>query len=73
MYKVSVGKPILLNFDDLFTQLELSIIMKLDKGLGDPQSIAHSILAYAKCQNGSTQFYQAMEKHIIAFKDKFNA
>ena len=36
MHKISVGKPILLNFDDLFEQLELPIIMKLDKGQGDP-------------------------------------
>eukprot|EP00347_Sterkiella_histriomuscorum_P005962 403354597 len=73
LHKVSVDKPIILNFDDLFTQLELPIIMKLDKGEGDPQSIANTILSYTKCQNGSVQFYQAMEKHIIAYKDKFNS
>ncbi|CDW74735.1 UNKNOWN [Stylonychia lemnae] len=73
LHKISVGKPILMNFDDVFTQLELPIIMKLDKGDGDPQSIANSILAYTKCQNGSLQFFQAMEKHIISYKDKFSA
>lgn len=59
--KVSQGKPIILNFDDLFTDLELPIIMKLDQSLpgsvGDPQSISNFVLAYAKSQNGSTQFF----------------
>lgn len=52
LHKVSQSKPVILNFDDLFTELELPIIMKLDKGLpgsvGDPQSIANVILAYSK-------------------------
>ena len=57
LHRVSLGKPVILNFDDLFQELELPLIMKLDSGLpgssGDPQSIANAVLAYAKSQNGS--------------------
>jgi hypothetical protein len=39
-HRVSLGKPVILNFDDLFTELELPLIMKLDQGRpgssGDP-------------------------------------
>ena len=55
--QVSQGKPILYNYDDLFQELELPIIKKLDRGLpgsvGDPQSIANTVTAYTKSQNGS--------------------
>ena len=30
-------------------------------------------MAYSKCQNGSVQFFQAMEKHVLAFKEQFNS
>jgi hypothetical protein len=36
LQRVSHSKPVILNFDDLFTELELPIIQKLDQGLGDP-------------------------------------
>lgn len=36
MMQISVKKKIILNFDDLFSQLELSIIKKLDSGERDP-------------------------------------
>ena len=48
MYKISADKPILLNFDGVFREMELSIIMKMDQGEQDPQSISNSILAYSK-------------------------
>lgn len=35
-YKISASQPILLNFDILFQELELPIIMKLDQGDSDP-------------------------------------
>lgn len=68
----------MLNFDDLFTDMELPIIQKLDQilhntNLSDPKGIASVVMAYSKTQNGSVQFYQAMEKHIIACKDKFSS
>lgn len=47
--QVSHGKPVILNFDDLFSELELPIIMRLDKGAAsDPQHISNIVLAYAK-------------------------
>jgi hypothetical protein len=36
LMQISHAKPILLNFDDLFEELELPIIMKLDQGDSDP-------------------------------------
>ena len=57
LYKISSAKPGILNFDDLFAELELPIIMKMDQqlpaGAVDPQSIANTVLAYSKTQNGS--------------------
>lgn len=35
-YRISASQPILLNFDILFQELELPIIMKLDQGDSDP-------------------------------------
>ena len=35
-YKINALKPILLNFDILFGELELPIIMKLDQNDTDP-------------------------------------
>lgn len=39
-HRVSLLKPVILNFDDLFSELELPFIMKLDSGIpgisGDP-------------------------------------
>jgi hypothetical protein len=32
LHRISQNKPVILNFDDLFTGLELPIIMKLDQG-----------------------------------------
>lgn len=50
LHKISQKAPIELNFDDLFTALELPLIMKLDKNPkeADPQSIANIVLSYAK-------------------------
>jgi len=45
---ISQSKPIELNFDSLLAELELPIIMKLDTGSSDPQSIANTIWAYSK-------------------------
>jgi hypothetical protein len=45
---ISLTKPVELNFDPLLASLELPIIMKLDSGDSDPQSISNSIWAYSK-------------------------
>ena len=63
--QISLAKPILLNFDSLFEELELPIIMKLDQGISDPQSIANCVSAYSKSQNGSEEYFRALEPHII--------
>ena len=52
--------------------MELSLIMKMDQGETDPQSISNSILAYSKSQNGSEEFYRAMESFILQNKGDFN-
>jgi hypothetical protein len=77
-YRVSHGKPVMLNFDDLFSEMELPIIQKLDQilhnpSLTDPKGVASVVMAYSKTQNGSVQFYQAMEKHVLACKDKLSS
>ena len=36
LHRVSQHKPVILNFDDLFTELEMPLVMQLDKGQGDP-------------------------------------
>jgi hypothetical protein len=77
-YRVSHGKPVMLNFDDLFSEMELPIIQKLDQilhnpTLTDPKGVASVVMAYSKTQNGSVQFYQAMEKHVLACKDKLSS
>jgi hypothetical protein len=46
--------------------------MKLDQGDNDPQSIANSVMAFAKSQNGSEEFYRALEAHILRSRDHFN-
>ena len=74
LYKINSFKPGLLNFDDLFSELELPLIMKMDQDPAkvDPQSISNSILAYSKAQNGSEQFFMAMESYILHNKDKLS-
>ena len=61
-YKASQGKPVMLNFDDLFTELELPIIKRLDQTLHisemcDPKGISTLVMSYGKTQNGSVQFF----------------
>jgi len=60
------------HFDPLFDELELTIVKKLDNEGGDPQSIANIVLAYSKTQNGSEEFFYAMESHIINNAHRFN-
>lgn len=52
----------MLNFDDLFTELELPIIKRLDQTLYisemcDPKGISTLVMSYGKTQNGSVQFF----------------
>jgi hypothetical protein len=35
--------------------------------------VANFIQAFSKSQNGSTEFYQAMEKHVLANREKFKS
>jgi len=65
MSKISKLKPIILNFDDLFKLLELSLIKKFDSDRIDGQSLGNTILAYSKTQNGSVQFFQALESIVL--------
>lgn len=71
---ISLHKPVVLNFDALLTELELPIVLKLDlaPAKADPQSLANIAYAYAKSQNGSQQFFRALEPHIIAKKEALN-
>ncbi len=50
---ISKHKPILLNFDDLYQKLELSLIKKFDSEKKDSQAIANAVLSYSKSANGS--------------------
>ena len=46
--------------------------MKLDKGDSDPQSIANAVMAFSKSQNGSSEFFRALEAHILRSRDLFS-
>ena len=63
-----------MNFDDLFADLELALIMKMDTNPEqvDPQSISNIILSYAKTENGSEQFYLILESFILQNQHKFS-
>ena len=64
---ISRLKPIILNFDDLFRKFELSIIKKFDQDSKlDGQAIANAVLSYSKTQNGSVEFFRAIEGVVLA-------
>ena len=66
MQKISKFKPIILNFDDLFMRYELQIVKRFDLEDIDGQTVSNAILAYSKSQNGSKQFFRALESTILA-------
>lgn len=45
--QVSRLKPVILNFDDLFEKLELSLIKRFNTEV-DPQAISNTLLSYSK-------------------------
>lgn len=63
--KIQKLKPIILNFDDVFMTLELTLVRKFDTENFDGQSLANTILAYSKTQNGSVTFFRALESVIL--------
>jgi len=62
------------NFDEFFMNYELNIISCLTSHQNriDPQSISNIVLAYCKTQNGSSDFYYALQNYIIEMKDEFS-
>lgn len=69
---VSRLKPVILNFDDLFMKYELHLIRRFIEGRCEPQSISNSVLSYSKTQNGSIQFFRALESIIINKQEEFS-
>ena len=63
--KIRKLKPITLNFDDVFHDLEIAFVKKFDNDPLDGQSLANTILAYSKTQNGSATFFRALESTIL--------
>ena len=61
LYHAGRRKPLILNFDDLFKKYELQLVKKFESGEHSTQSIANSILAYSKTQNGSVIFFRILE------------
>ena len=53
----------------MFKKYELELIKKFHDGRFSTQSLSNSILSYSKTQNGSLQFFQALEGIILAKKE----
>lgn len=62
---ISRLKPVILNFDHLYKSLELSFVRKFDSGHANGQDISNTLIAYSKSQNGSRQFWQAVEGTVV--------
>lgn len=62
---ISKLKPVILNFDSLYKTIEISIVKKFDAGMANGQDIGNTMVAYSKSQNGSQQFWQAIESTVI--------
>lgn len=73
LMNVSRLKPIILNFDDIFRRYELLIIKRFDQEGATPQSISNTLLAYSKTQNGSQQFFRAMESFVLQKARQFSS
>ena len=60
----------ILNFDDLYQKYELQLVKRFE-GMDtvSTQSVANSILAYSKTQNGSVVFFRTLEGIIIKHAD----
>lgn len=71
--KIRKQKPVVLNFDDVFHDLEISFVKKFDNEPVDGQSLANTILAYSKTMNGSATFFRALETTIINNVDQLDS
>jgi len=64
---ISKHKPVILNFDNLYKRLELSFIKKFTENFRQVkgQDVSITLTSYSKSQNGSVQFWRAMEGIVI--------
>lgn len=65
MTNISRLKPVILNFDDVFKMMELSFVKKFEGGKVVGQDISNTLIAYSKSQNGSNQFWRALESTVL--------
>jgi len=76
--KVSKSKPVILNFDDLYMHLELSFVKQFDSDMGSNRKdtgldLMNTLTSYSRTQNGSVQFFRALEGSILASADRLSS
>ena len=69
--------PQIFSFSDIYTELEPVILLQfsqleLSSRLNIPKLLATTLLSYGKTQNGSVEFYTAMEPIILKYSFLFN-
>jgi len=71
---ISKHKPVILNFDNLYKRLELSFIKKFTENFRQVkgQDVSITLTSYSKSQNGSVQFWRAMEGIVIQNQQKMS-
>jgi hypothetical protein len=67
LHHASKYSPIIMNFSEEFTALELPIIKKLEEEGVDHASLTQIVSSYSKAQLGSVEFYSALEKFISSY------
>ena len=73
LYHAGKKSPLILNFDDIFKKYELQLVKRFEAEVNySTQSVANSILAYSKTQNGSVQFFRILEGVIIREANRFS-